>query len=250
MIALGGGVIGIDGVEGTYLAKGEEDKEDFIAAFSQLSDLMVLRDSDPKTLEAAVHVSKIPVINGGIGTEEHAAAGLARGLRDYCRFDGIDGMKICLYGAPGPSRSAKAFIKFYSLFNTEIYEDIVMPELGLPEEIYQFVKKQGKTIKKVKLEDVIDKIDFLLVEGIPTKFVDKNLVEKYLSLFKPITMEEVSKMKKNAIFQPISPRIIQGNLFSVTKETDSDSRSGLADFVKYWKIATMALIVKLLNLKA
>lgn len=249
MIRLGGGVIGIDGVQGTYLAKGEEDKEDTIFSYSQISDIVVIRDSDPNTLGIATRISVVPVINGGSGTEEHAAGGIGMAFAAFAQFGRLDGLKICIYGAPGPSRAAKAIVKFFGMFKNEIYEDIVMPELGLPSSVYDFVEKQGNKIQKAKLEDIIGDIDVLIVEGIPVKFVDPKLVDKYLSVFKPITMKEVSKMKENSTIHPITPRIIKGDLLSVPKEVDSDPRCGLNSFYKLWSYANMALIVKLLNLK-
>lgn len=249
MIRLGGGVIGFDGVKGTFVGSGEEDKEDTLRVFSELPDILVIRDSDSATLDTAVRVSQVPVINGGSGTEEHSSGAFAYGFYVFNKLGRIDGLKICLYGAPGPSRAAKGLIKFFSLFNTKIYTDITIPELDLPNSIYDFAKQHKNKIIKTKLKDIIGEIDLLIVEGIPAKYVDNNLVDKYISTYKPITLNEVSKMKKNAIFRPITPRIIKGDLLSATKDVDNDPRTAFHDLSKMWSFANMALIVKLLNLK-
>lgn len=248
MIRLGGGVIGLEGIQGTYIAKGEEDKEDTITQFGILADIMVIRDSDAETLDIATKVSEVPIINGGAGTEEHASGGIVSGMDTYLKFGKIDGLKVGVYGAPGPSRAAKAIIKFFSMFKTTIYEDVVIPELGLTRDVYDFVEEQGNQIFKAKLENFIGDVDYLIVEGIPTKYVIPKIVKKYLDAYKPITLKEVRQMKKNAILAVISPRLITEGLLSATKDVDTDPRAASRYTSRNWTFANMALIVKLLGL--
>jgi len=246
MIKLGGGSIGL---EGSHFEAGIEDISDTMSSFFQISDIAVIRYDEADIMEMATKAANIPIINGGGGKEENAAGGLAVAFSLFRNLGRLENIKFGIYGTPKVSRAAKSVIKILSYFNIEIYEDSVLPELGIPEDIKRFAEEKGVAIKQSKLDDFIGDIDVLFVESVPVNLVDKKLVGSYLEKVRTITLDDISKMRKDALVSVVMPRTITKGKLSAEKAIDNDSRSIYFKISEDWMYVNMGLLTKLLKVE-
>ncbi len=141
IIRLGGGHTGISGVQGTFLENGDEDLNDFIDAYAQIVDLMVVRhrDIDLASLSAR---SPIPIINGG--TAEHTLAGLGY-LYTLMKYkQGLSNIKsVGFVGLNATFRDYLAAIRLFSKLDIDILIDPKKDVLGEQQELYTALDEEG-----------------------------------------------------------------------------------------------------------
>lgn len=226
ILRLGGGWIGVTGEEGLSMVKGESFEET-IREYSCFSDLIVLRHPDDDSADRAAKSSYVPILNGGSGSREHAIASpwVILALSYYLKRP-LQGLKLGIYGTPGINRCIKAMMPVFGMYGMEV----VIDDLGhfpVPKEVEKQAKANGlKSLKYNKLENFIGDVDVLfLTRGlqkgiIPADKFSKEKEELILKSYKPITREDMKKLRDDAILFMLKPRI-----FEVEKDVDSDPRA-------------------------
>lgn len=249
IIRLGGGWIGISGIEGTYIGSGEEELGDFLRSYACFCDIMAVRH---KSLDLTKLSSDFPVplINAMSGTDEHSLAALGWLYAIKKHFLNLKNIKIGIYGMTKSSRPAKALIKISSLFGLTIYEDPVINEFEAPEHIREFVKKRGGRLIRGRFENFISEVDFLYItEGLPQAGENPKLVKKYNQIFRPFGTRELKLLKRDAcMIYGMPSKMTDGRLIVdpvINKSPQVISLSAL----KQMTYVTMALITYLLNIK-
>jgi len=248
-IRAGGGWIGVMGDEGLSMGKGET-LEDTISEYSEYADAIVLRHPDDDSAERAARAARVPVINAGSGSREHAisAALMLPTLQHYLKKP-VEGLKLGIYGTPEINRVCKAIVPIFGLYNIKLYIDD-LDEFPLPKDVEERARANGiKTLEYAPVEKWIGEVDALLVtrglqKGIipPDKF-PKEKEETILKKYKPINMEIVSKMRKDAIVYMIKPLI-----FEIDREVDKDPRAVYAHPEPYTETA-LAILTFLWGIK-
>lgn len=120
-------------------------------------------------------------------------------------------------------------VPVFGMYEAELFVD----DLGhfpIPKEVEERAMKNGlKSIKYDKLENFISEVDILfltrgLQKGIipPDKF-PKEKEELILKSYKPITKEDIGKMREDAVLYMLKPRI-----FEIEKDVDDDPRAAYA----------------------
>jgi aspartate carbamoyltransferase catalytic subunit len=249
MLRLGGGWIGVTSEKGLSMEKGETF-EDMIREYGNFADLIALRHPDDDSAERAAMHSKVPVLNCGCGSREHAVGTpwiLAQ--IGYFLKRPLEGLKIGIYGTPGINRVTKAMVPIFGMYGM----DLVIDDLGhfpLPKGIEEQAMKNGlKSLRCDKLENFIGEVDVLfLTRGlqkgiIPEGKFSKEKEELILKSYKPINREHMKKLRKDAILYMIKPRI-----FEVEKDVDSDPRAVYAHAEPYAEVGA-ALITFFLGIK-
>jgi len=250
MIRLGGGWFGIAGIKGTYLESGEEDTEDTLNGVAPLCDIMAIRHKDLDLTEFAKKGFHVPLINAMCGGEEHSIAGICYPYIALQKSMKLEGMKVGIYGMSKSSRPMKAGAKVLSRFGVEFFEDPVIPEFKLPENIQKIIKDNGSTYTEAKLEDFISEVDYLfVVEGLPQSTEDPALVDKFNKAFVPFSNEHLAKVKKDAIIDVGEPRATTDGRLVALKETDTDPRMIAKELIGSIIYCNMALITYLLDVK-
>ena len=225
IIRAGGGWVGVTGEQGCSMEKGESLR-DTIGSYSNYVDIIALRHKNDNAAKIAAEISKVPVINSGCGSKEHAVGGLMM-LSNYIKiFDQLDGLKIGLYGTPEINRVSKAMVPIMGYYGVTFFID----DLGhfpLPREVEDSAKKNGLAeLKYDKMENFISDIDILIVTRglqkgiIPEGKFPKEKEEIILNSYKPINKEHMKKLRKDAYLSMIVPRI-----FEIEKDVDNDPRS-------------------------
>lgn len=160
-------VNGFAGEEGTSVKKGEPllDTARMLEAYDY--NLMVMRHSLEGAARAIAEQVKIPVVNGGDGSNSHPTQTLLD-LMTIKEYHGtIDGLKIGLIGDLRYGRTAHSLLHALEHFNVEVY--LISPKgLDMPKwRIDDYEERSKRTPKLLRqLDTAIPELDVLYVTRI------------------------------------------------------------------------------------
>jgi aspartate carbamoyltransferase catalytic subunit len=160
---LGGHVSETTGFEHSAIAKGES-LYDTARVMSGYSDVIAMRHPEPGSVAEFASASRVPVINGGDGANEHPSQAL---LDLYTikaemagRGRGIDGLRIALIGDLKHGRTVHSLCKLLALFEGLQVHLISPPELKMPEDIVEDMRRAGHELNETEeLEEHISHVD-------------------------------------------------------------------------------------------
>jgi len=164
---LGGEVRETTGIKASALAKGESFY-DTARVLSGYSDAIVMRHEIEGSVAEFAAASRVPVLNGGDGANEHPSQALLdlytidRELR-YNRKP-IDKMTIALVGDLRFGRAVHSLCKLLALFES-IQFSLVSPEaLRLPSDYIEFMRSKGHQVTETSnLQEGISQADIVYV---------------------------------------------------------------------------------------
>lgn len=147
---LGGEVRETTGFESSALVKGES-LQDTARVLSGFSDIICMRHPEPGSVADFAGASRVPVINGGDGANEHPTQALLDlyTIRKEMAAKGrdIDGLKVAMVGDLRYGRTVHSLCKLLCLYQ-DIQVVLVSPqELALPEEIVEDMTRAGVEVK-------------------------------------------------------------------------------------------------------
>lgn len=147
---LGGEVRETTGFESSALVKGES-LQDTARVLSGFSDIICMRHPEPGSVADFAGASRVPVINGGDGANEHPTQALLDlyTIRKEMAAKGrdIDGLKVAMVGDLRYGRTVHSLCKLLCLYQ-HIQVVLVSPqELALPEEIVEDMTRAGVEVK-------------------------------------------------------------------------------------------------------
>lgn len=137
---LGGDIMSITDPATTGIAKGES-LYDVGEMLNNYGDMVVLRDSHDKAVYEMLESLRIPIINGGNGTDEHptqAMADIYTILKAYPRLADPETVKrnsrirIGIIGVPGRMRTVRSLLLFLSNFAAGLKEIVIITDNGDP----------------------------------------------------------------------------------------------------------------------
>lgn len=146
---LGGYVRETAGVQISALAKGES-LYDTARVLSGYSDVICMRHPEPGSVAEFAAASRVPVINGGDGSNEHPSQAL---LDLYtiekemaARGRGIDGLRIAMIGDLKYGRTVHSLCSLLALYKN-IHVTLVSPEeLAMPEIYVEKLREAGHEV--------------------------------------------------------------------------------------------------------
>ena len=147
---LGGEVRETTGFEATSLTKGES-LHDTARVLSGYSDVIVMRHPQSGSVAEFAEASRVPVINGGDGANEHPSQALLdlytirKELQHQGRA-GIDGLNIGMIGDLKFGRTVHSLCKLLTLFNNITVTLISPNELRMPAEIVEQLRSAGHRV--------------------------------------------------------------------------------------------------------
>lgn len=147
---LGGEVRETTGFESTSLAKGES-LQDTARVLSGYSDAIVMRHPAAGSVAEFAAASRVPVVNGGDGTNEHPSQALLdlytiRKEMQHQGRDGLDGLSIAMIGDLKFGRTVHSLSKLLCLFKNISVMLISPSELRMPGEIVEQLRRAGHTV--------------------------------------------------------------------------------------------------------
>ncbi|MBQ7377185.1 MAG: aspartate carbamoyltransferase [Clostridia bacterium] len=246
MLSLGGNVLGFSEASSSSSAKGES-VSDTVAVVSGYADIIAMRHpKEGAPLVASMH-SEVPIINAGDGGHYHPTQTLTDLLTIYHEKGSFENLTVGFCGDLKFGRTVHSLIGAMSRYNGVKFVLISPDELKLPTFIKEeFIEDKGIEYEQSRiLEDVIGKLDILYMTRVQReRFFNE---EEYLRLKNTyvLTADKMEEAKRDMIVMHPLPRVNE-----ISTAVDSDPRAAYFRQARYGKFIRMALIMKLLGVKA
>ncbi len=161
---LGGEVRETTGFESSAIAKGES-LYDTARVLSGYSDVIVMRHPASGSVAEFAAASRVPVLNGGDGANEHPSQALLdlytikMELQHQGRQD-VDGLRIAMIGDLKYGRTVHSLCKLLCLYRNIKLVLISPQELRMPGELVELLREAGHSVtESEQLEDAISHVD-------------------------------------------------------------------------------------------
>ena len=183
MRRLGGAVVGFSSPKSTSISKGESLK-DTIRMVEGYTDVIVMRHPLDGSARLAAEVSRVPVINGGDGTNQHPTQTFLD-LYTIKKCTGrLDGLKIGFVGDLKYGRTVHSLAEALKHFNTTMYF-ISVEQLRMPQTHLADLRAHGvKFHETANIHEVLGELDILYATRIQQeRFPDPVEYEKLKGAF-------------------------------------------------------------------
>jgi aspartate carbamoyltransferase catalytic subunit len=163
---LGGEVRETTGFEATSLQKGES-LQDTARVLSGYSDVIVMRHPQSGSVTEFAAMSRVPVINGGDGTNEHPSQALLdlytiKKEMEHQGGAGIDNIHIGMIGDLKFGRTVHSLCKLLTLFNNITVTLISPNELRMPVDIVEQLRAAGhRVVESDNMEQSLSHADIV-----------------------------------------------------------------------------------------
>ena len=186
---LGGEVRETAGFESSALVKGES-LQDTARVLSGFSDVICMRHPQEGSVADFASASRVPVMNGGDGANEHPTQALLDlytiGRELEAKGRTIDGLRIAMIGDLRHGRTVHSLSKLLSLYNNIQVMLISPKELALPESIVEQMRSAGVTVTvSDELNNSIANVDIVYSTRIQEeRFTSKAEADLYRGKFR------------------------------------------------------------------
>jgi aspartate carbamoyltransferase catalytic subunit len=162
---LGGEVRETTGIENSAIAKGES-LYDTARVLSGYSDVVAMRHPQVGSVAEFAAASRVPVINGGDGSNEHPTQALLDlyTIRSELSAQGrgIDSLRIAMVGDLRFGRTVHSLCKLLCLFDGVSVTLVSPDELRMPGEIVEALRQAGhKVLESDAMEEGIARVDIV-----------------------------------------------------------------------------------------
>ena len=240
MLKLGGSNIGFAEVDSASVKKGE-NLADTMRTVENYADVIAMRHPLDGAAKLAAEFSKVPVINGGSGSEEHPTQALLDLYTVQKEKGTIDGLKIALVGDLRYGRTVHSLAYGLSLFDVELF--LVSPEsLRMRSEILRAIQDKIPVAETSSLEKAVSQVDVLYVTRIQKeRFPDPAEYAKVKGVYR-IDLKTLVDAKKDLIILHPLPRVDE-----IAAEVDGTSQARY--FQQVWNgiVVRMALLALVLG---
>ncbi|MBY6064850.1 aspartate carbamoyltransferase [Pseudidiomarina sediminum] len=146
---LGGEVRETTGMESSALAKGES-LYDTARVLSSYSDVIAMRHPKSGSVAEFAEGSRVPVINGGDGANEHPTQALLDlyTIKKELAYHGhaVDGMHICMMGDLKFGRTVHSLSRLLALYDNVRFTLISPRELTMPDSVMSVIENAGHRV--------------------------------------------------------------------------------------------------------
>jgi aspartate carbamoyltransferase catalytic subunit len=240
MHKLGGSTIGFAEAEIASVKKGE-NLADTVRTVENYADVIAIRHPLEGAARLAAEFSKVPIINGGSGAEEHPTQALLDLYTIKKEKGKIDGLKIALVGDLRYGRTVHSLAYAFSLYDIELY--LISPEsLKMRREVLRTIKEKISVTEKTGLEKTVSLVDVLYVTRIQKeRFPDPAEYAKVKGSYR-IDSKTLSEAKKDLIILHPLPRVDE-----IAAEVDNTTHARY--FQQVWNgiVVRMALLALILG---
>ena len=220
---LGGEVRETTGFESTAIAKGES-LYDTARVLSGYSDVIVMRHPAQGSVAEFAAASRVPVLNGGDGSNEHPSQALLdlytikKELGEQRRS--IDKLRIAMVGDLRHGRTVHSLCKLLCLYN-DVQVRLVSPEeLRMPGEIVEQMRSAGMLVEESEaLEESIAHVDIVYSTRIQEeRFNSQEEADLYRGRFRLNQSVYTANCEPNTVIMHPLPRDSRDN----ARELDDD----------------------------
>lgn len=246
MLSLGGEVLGFSEASSSSASKGES-VADTIAIVSGYADIIAMRHPKEGAPLVAARHARVPIINAGDGGHYHPTQTLADLMTIRHEMGRFENLTVGLCGDLKFGRTVHSLIEAMSRYSGVKFVLISPEELKLPSFVKNDYIKEKKIpyVQSTSLDEVIGDLDILYMTRVQReRFFNE---EDYLRLKDSyiLTTDKMKLAKEKMIVMHPLPRVNE-----ISTAVDDDPRACYFRQTYYGKLMRMALIMKLLDLKA
>ena len=240
MQRLGGSTIGFAEAEIASVKKGE-NLADTVRTVENYADVIALRHPLEGAARLAAEFSRVPILNGGSGAEEHPTQALLDLYTMVKERGKVDGLKIALAGDLRYGRTVHSLAYALSLYDIELF--LVSPEtLRMRREVLQTIKERISVTEKTSLERIVPLVDVLYVTRIQKeRFPDPAEYAKVKGSYR-VDLESLGEAKKDLIIMHPLPRVDE-----IAAEVDATPYARYFQQVGNGIVVRMALLALILG---
>jgi len=230
---LGGEVRETAGFESSALVKGES-LQDTARVLSGFSDVICMRHPQEGSVADFASASRVPVMNGGDGSNEHPTQALLDlytiGRELGAKGRTIDGLRIAMIGDLRHGRTVHSLSKLLSLYNNIQVMLISPKELALPENIIEQMRSAGATVTiSDELNNSIANVDIVYSTRIQEeRFTSKAEADVYRGKFRLNQAIYTQHCEPNTVIMHPLPRDSRSDANEL--DCDLDDNPNLAIF--------------------
>lgn len=203
MLHLGGKTLSVTDAATTGIAKGET-LLDIGQMFNSYADVVVVRHPEQDALNELSTYLRIPLINGGNGSDEHPTQALAdwyallkwKPALGFSTLPEKEKLHLGIVGTPGSMRTVKSFLLLALLFKENIREITIVSEMADPlgKDVQTFCDKSPVKMNLCyDLQEVVEDLDIIYMNAIAL------LGDSYRTLGKRFKLNHESKLKDGAV---------------------------------------------------
>lgn len=224
---LGGQVRETSEVKASSLTKGES-LEDTARVLSGYSDVIVMRHPAAGSVAEFAKASRVPVINGGDGPNEHPSQALLDLYTIKTELNShnksIDGLRIALIGDLKYGRAVHSLCKLLSLFNNIHYRLVSPPELNAPTTITEQLRARGHEVETVTdFTRGIEQVDILYVTRTQEeRFPSQREADRYRGLFRLNQAAYTAHCEPNTVIMHPLPRDSRSEAQELDQDLDAN----------------------------
>lgn len=243
MHRLGGSVIGFaDPRTSRAYGPRAETLEDTIRTIERYCDIIVLRHPENGAAQRAADIVRVPILNGGDGTNEHPTQALLDTHTIWREKGKLDGLTVGLVGDLRSTRAMHSLAYALGKFNLKLLL-ISPPQLSLPPEIKKYLSENPAEFEEVAdIEDAVPFLDVMYVTRLNKEgATNEEEYTKLLETYPRITLEILKKGKPDLIVMHDLPRTDEFGL-QIAAEVDETPQAKYFDEVEYGVAVRMALL--------
>lgn len=245
MLELGGSVLGFSSADSSSVSKGES-VADTVRTVGCYADIIAMRHSKEGGPTAAAQVSPVPIINAGDGGHNHPTQTLGDLLTIHREKGRLNQLVVGMCGDLQFGRTVHSLMTAMARYKSIRFVLISPKELRVPEYLREKMRNMGVPYAEVeKLEDVIGTLDILYMTRVQRErfFNEADYVRlKDSYILDPAKLENARK--DMCIMHPL-PRVNE-----ISRAVDADPRACYFKQMLYGKYMRMALLMRLLEVKA
>ncbi|EAS47307.1 aspartate carbamoyltransferase [marine gamma proteobacterium HTCC2207] len=230
---LGGEVRETAGFESSALVKGES-LQDTARVLSGFSDVICMRHPQEGSVADFASASRVPVMNGGDGANEHPTQALLDlytiGRELQAKGRTIDGLRIAMIGDLRHGRTVHSLSKLLSLYSNIQVMLISPKELALPGAIIEQMRSAGVTVTvSDELNNSIANVDIVYSTRIQEeRFTSKAEADLYRGKFRLNQAIYTKHCEPNTVIMHPLPRDSRSDANEL--DSDLDNNPNLAIF--------------------
>lgn len=249
---LGGNVRETTGIQSTAIAKGES-LYDTARVLSGYSDVICMRHPEPGSVAEFASASRVPVINGGDGANEHPSQALldlytiTKEIRD--QGGSLDGLRIAMIGDLRYGRTVHSLVHLLALFKS-IHVVLVSPEeLAMPGEYVEVLREAGhQVVVSSELTPSIQHVDIVYSTRIQEeRFASKEEADLYRGRFRLNQAIYTRYCEPNTVIMHPLPRDSRAEANELDSDLDENPKLAIFRQTDNGVLVRMALFAMVLD---
>ena len=249
---LGGDVRETVGLELSALAKGES-LHDTARVLSGFSDIICMRHPKSGSVAEFAKSSRVPLINGGDGSNEHPSQALLDlyTIEKELKASGrkIDGLRIAMVGDLKHGRTVHSLSKLLMLYKNISVQLVSPKDLSMPKDIVEEMKSNGlSVIESEKIESSISHVDIVYSTRIQEeRFTNKDEADLYRGKFRLNQAVYTAHCEPNTVIMHPMPRDSRKEANELDKDLDDNPNLAIFRQTDNGLLVRMALFAMILD---